>query len=1573
MAKSLEELFGMQAQPKKSNQVQVKPLGDIFASPAPAKPSFPTYQMRPAHTPTTQTGPNYGAAWARGTLGSVPGKLLTPLAEKLTGRKIDINTLPESNTFGEKALGMIGHLGADLPLWIGGEMAVAKPLSMLAKTAPVAKGLAMLPKAIKPALNTGVRAGATYGGVVAPAETLVNRDGLQGLIQREKQAPLMALGGTVLHGVGQLAVKGAKTGIDYAKFNKLTKLPDAPKANPLADVQSAYKNPNTLRDAQAQQFNKTFSETSSLMKPIQSKTLQRGVDDAVGVKKPLTGELLKQRELDAQSAFGGPLKTFKVNNETQATIAEITTKLDKQVQDISKMLKQTDREARIANESIRKKVKDMGGIKQSNDSIFEESKVIPNWIRNKNGRPLDEVADTIGMTSDELLNAISNSSYKPKDYVTEAYRIAYKDPEYQALSNTLDTLKSGIGKKPLPAQKSNEPYYHGSPAKFDKFDSEKTGGLINLSQKESTAYKYASGGGGGRKPLSDDAMYLADDFDNIFEKQNGKWVNVGKKTSDDGKPLVINRTKITEKPLNDEQANRLISDGEGYTINKNPNIMKLQANIKNTLDLTSPEGIKVLSQIKSGGDRRVNIIIDGAKRGEFDWGNTKFESSTKVWKNIINPQLEKKGYDSIKFVDDNGFQNYTTAVFRPEQLKPFKSTKNLTDIPVKPRETKQAPIQPVSNSDKLRTLPEKPAPLTWTNRERLAEAGPLPVRSVTPENLNRLPGQKVAPPRTGAVTPQHPQTPLNPLPRTKVASPADDGTIRPQVDRNNKKKRSFSEIIKDIRTQFIDDVAPLEKAERAITGKLASAEESLYKQARLFRGSPEQAANFVRTKFSPIMKSVEKQGKTVEDIGDYALAIHARDVNAKGINSGFSNERIANTIARHGTPEMELARKELMKINNELLDSLAEAGVIEKTLVTTLKQKHPNYMPLFRSFDDEKIEFASGMSKALANVSSPIKKLVGSDRDAIDPVESMIKNIYQSISAVDRNKVALQLGRLADKDTTGMVVRRLAEGEEKSRLNTVFALEGGKKVSYEVQPDVYKAIINLDKESSNMLIKVLQQPASLLRAGATLTPEFSLRNPIRDIPAAYAVSKSGLNPVKDIPMALFDVIRSKLGKDTMYNQFLRDNAGYGNIISTDRKVLQDAMTDVLQESSSKKFVNVISGKSLMRVLRSIADVSESATKLGEYKAALRSGASRPEAAYRARDIMDFARAGVSVREANKVVAFLNANIQGKSKIIRAMKEDPVGVTARAFTSITVPTIGAFIAQKYLANDKQKLIIDDAADWMKATFWLVPIPGTDQVARIPKPFDLAPVFANLPEKSLEYIFNNDKEAFDGFVKKSMASFAIPTMITGLIPFVEGMANYSFFRQGPIIPQRESSLNLSDQYDNRTTETAKFIAKGVNKLTGGEGALKNFGSPRIVDNTIKGLTAGLGTYATSAIDLVAESTGAVDKKNKPKRNVSELPLLRAFLTSDKSGGKAMENLYREKDKLTKEKSSAKLNNDPFDQGQRLARLNAIAGDISDITKRIRNIESDKSISPQSKKDQIDALSQKRNELAKKAIGK
>ena len=90
-----------------------------------------------------------------------------------------------------------------------------------------------------------------------------------------------------------------------------------------------------------------------------------------------------------------------------------------------------------------------------------------------------------------------------------------------------------------------------------------------------------------------------------------------------------------------------------------------------------------------------------------------------------------------------------------------------------------------------------------------------------------------------------------------------------------------------------------------------------------------------------------------------------------------------------------------------------------------------------------------------------------------------------------------------------------------------------------------------------------------------------------------------------------------------------------------------------------------------------------------------------------------------------------------------------------------------------------------------------------------------------------------------------------MFSGLLPIVEGMANYSFFRQAPIIPEREKNINYQDQYDIYTSDVAKLVAAGFGKTPLAD---TNFASPRTVDYVLKSSTAGLGTYALDAVDAI-----------------------------------------------------------------------------------------------------------------------
>jgi hypothetical protein len=282
----------------------------------------------------------------------------------------------------------------------------------------------------------------------------------------------------------------------------------------------------------------------------------------------------------------------------------------------------------------------------------------------------------------------------------------------------------------------------------------------------------------------------------------------------------------------------------------------------------------------------------------------------------------------------------------------------------------------------------------------------------------------------------------------------------------------------------------------------------------------------------------------------------------------------------------------------------------------------------------------------------------------------------------------------------------------------------------------------------------------------------------------------------------------------------------------------------------------------------------------------------------------------------------------------------------------------------LGSDKQKATIKDAPDWLKDSFWLIPVPGTDTVARIPKPFEGAAV-ANTIERFLSYVQDKDKDAFNGFVKATIKEQSIPVMLSGVTPIIEGMTNHSFFRDAPIIPEREKNILPKDQYDIYTSEISKGLAALISKIE----PKSNFASPRIVDNTLKGATAGLGTYVLDAVDTVVG-------KNKPAKNPSQYPVVKAFTVNENSTGKAVNFVYDELNKLTDERGSFELNNKTekgkipkkYEKESQYKFLYNASKQIGAISKDIREIQNDKAMTPEQKRIKINELSQKRNDVAR-----
>ncbi|MDF2791664.1 MAG: hypothetical protein K0S80_4766 [Neobacillus sp.] len=490
----------------------------------------------------------------------------------------------------------------------------------------------------------------------------------------------------------------------------------------------------------------------------------------------------------------------------------------------------------------------------------------------------------------------------------------------------------------------------------------------------------------------------------------------------------------------------------------------------------------------------------------------------------------------------------------------------------------------------------------------------------------------------------------------------------------------------------------------------------------------------------------------------------------------------------------------------------------------------------------------------------------------------------------------------------------------------------------------------------------------MLRAGATLTPEFMVRNPIRDQFQAFVVSNYGYNPIIDLPLGAWEVFKGKTGfrNSDIYKKWVMNGGGYGNYLSQDRNYLRDTLNTLKKEGKwyQKGYRTITSPKALKDVilgtLQTMSEFSEEATKVGEFRKAMKKGATAQEAAYQSRDLMDFGRVGSDIRQWNRAIAFLNANIQGKDKIARAFKSNPIRTTTKALTSMTLTAYAAYMSMETLANEKQKETWQNTPKWMKDTFFILPIPGTDELARIPKPFDLAPVFANPVEQIMDYIKQNDPDSWDEFLKRQGRSLMdIPNMLTGLQPVIENITNYSFFTGGPIVPRRDQDLLPADQYGVSTSLTARTVGKVTNY------------SPYKADNLIRGYAAGLGKYATSGLDKVLEKAGAGQLPPQEAKKWSELPVVNAFTVDSTGGGQIMNDFYDSMDKLRKENNSAKRNEVTYEREDDYKYINKVSRDISKLRNQYREVQGSYDITPSMKRTKLDELDRKMNQLARGAL--
>lgn len=682
-------------------------------------------------------------------------------------------------------------------------------------------------------------------------------------------------------------------------------------------------------------------------------------------------------------------------------------------------------------------------------------------------------------------------------------------------------------------------------------------------------------------------------------------------------------------------------------------------------------------------------------------------------------------------------------------------------------------------------------------------------------------------------------------------------------------------------------------------------------------------------------------------------------------------------------PLLNKTATRLYDYQKRVLHSLVDSGNMSEAQYQDILAKNPNYIPFDRVMPEETPSGGTPVSKnRFTGARSPVKKIKGSELEIQDPIESIIKNTYRIMDISERNTIARDVAKLGEvlpkeispvrikmqpvkltgkESSTGKEETIFRPSQFKPKGNVIEYFDEGKRKYIEVTPNLYQAMTGLNETSSNLFAKLLSIPAGTLRVGATITPEFMLRNPIRDQWTALLQTRIGFKPFVDSAGAIADI----LGQSEVYNNWLRAGGAHAGFVELSRPNLHKMVKDLRGNR------NLLSNLNIISKAQDLSQLFEQATRLGVYKAAINKGMSPVEAAFQSREsTLDFARRGAKTKDINSAIAFFNAGIQAVDKTARIAREDPVGMTAKAITSITIPSLILYL------KNRQDPDYKEIPRWQKDLFWITKV-GNNYV-RIPKPFSYGQIFGSLPERFFEYLDSSDPKAFDGMTKSvydslspvagDPASGLLPTAVK---PLIENSTNWNFFTQRNIVPQGKERMLPEAQFTKYTTDTGKMVGRWLNY------------SPAKFENLIRSYFGGTGRYALEGGDLVLRITGGKTTERRPVE-AADVPLIKGFVTrSVYTSPESLQSFYRQKDELGRPYLTYKgyLNAGELDKAREiLARfpkakyypiLNRYADTLSKFNAAIDNtVRQD--ITASEKRAKINSLEKRRLDLLKKING-
>jgi len=440
----------------------------------------------------------------------------------------------------------------------------------------------------------------------------------------------------------------------------------------------------------------------------------------------------------------------------------------------------------------------------------------------------------------------------------------------------------------------------------------------------------------------------------------------------------------------------------------------------------------------------------------------------------------------------------------------------------------------------------------------------------------------------------------------------------------------------------------------------------------------------------------------------------------------------------------------------------------------------------------------------------------------------------------------------------------------KGASNTVTAYVDGKPKRYEVTDQLLYDSVTASKIPLNTFFKLAVMPGNFLRESVTLSPPFMIRNMLRDSMAVWAQGYTPapfMNVISDATTALTEGKSfTDLERLGVVGTGIRGEGGASGTADTARDMMDPSRMNPLKRV--KRYIDDKSRK------------SEATNRITVYDSVMkRTGGDEAQAAYEARELLNFNRRGGSniVQVLTAMIPFQNARWQGFDVGIRSATGRGANKNMRRQMIVRAASMAA-MTSVYTALVSQLPAWQNATEEERENSWFIPT-GTGEAVKIPVPFEFGFVAKIIPERLTAMMMGQEDgkqllSAFERFVRSTIKVNYEPQI---LAPWMEVENNKDRFRNREIESPWVRKIEKNYRADENTTELAKEIAPYTAF------------SPLQIDHMLRGYLGTTGMYAANLIDFMMGPQPVADI---PDRKMSQMPVFGSLFQREDGARKLIE---------------------------------------------------------------------------------